>query len=126
MVNGNLLQPFRGELRFYYRCPECNGEFFLDHKSLKVEEEIYETKCCFCEAKLPLRVLLDVTCATKWKTSIIRKVEKAVSVLIAQGYSKKDAIRLVETVDVETNGMELSIPDIIRQAIGNDIETKNV
>jgi len=120
MVNGSLLQPFRGDLTFYYRCPECNGEFTLNHRVVKIDDPVFVTNCCYCNAELPLRVLLDVTCSTKWKTSITRKVEKAVSVLMAQGYRKKDAKFLIESIDIEVNGMELSVPDIIRQAIESD------
>ena len=116
MVNGNLLQPFRGDLRFFYRCPACNGEFYLDHHTLQINEDIYETTCCFCEEELSLRVLLNATCSTKWKTSITRKIEKAVSVLTAQGYSKRDAKSLVNSV-VDTDS---SVEEIIRQAIESE------
>jgi len=119
MVNGNLLQPFRGQLHFYYRCPECNGEFYLDHKTLKVETDFYETKCCFCEKLLFLRVLLSATCSTEWKTSVTRRIEKAISVLRAQGYSKKESKRLVDTVE-DITFLELSVEEIIRRAIENE------
>lgn len=114
-----LLEPIKGTLTFLYKCPHCNKVFHYNYTDLKSKESVIITRCCFCNKIIHLRTVATSTCQILWNDNVAEKLTKVISILRAQGYTKKDSIRLIDTIE----DLSQSVEELVKLVIVNDNKT---